>query len=143
MLTIVLFIVSICCSCCCKCCRQYAFWIWDKWTPKECIRHTKERGFIITNINADQVPYHEVPRTPPLTPVSIRSLPLSLQELHQSWLKESTSRRRSLSRLRESWELTEVQREPKSKRKKRRKVNFRIVKSKSFSLGEGVMRKSN
>jgi hypothetical protein len=39
--------------------------------------------------------------------------------------------------------LTEVQREPKSKRKKRRKVNFRIVKSKSFSLGEGVMRKSN
>jgi len=59
VLTIIVFIVSICCSCCCcKCCRQCAFWIWDKWTPKECIRHTKEWCCVITNINADQVSYH-------------------------------------------------------------------------------------
>jgi hypothetical protein len=33
VLTIVMFIVSICCSCC-KCCGQCVFWMWDKWTPK-------------------------------------------------------------------------------------------------------------
>jgi hypothetical protein len=42
MLTIVIFIVCICCSCCCKCCRQIGFWVWDKWTPKECLRQTRE-----------------------------------------------------------------------------------------------------
>ena len=75
ILTITVFIVSICCSCCCKCCRQCAFWIWDKWTPKECVRQTKERCCVITNINADWVSYYEVPRTPPLTPIFSHSLP--------------------------------------------------------------------
>jgi hypothetical protein len=41
VLTIVSFILCICCSCCCcKYCRQCAFWVWDKWTPRECTRHT-------------------------------------------------------------------------------------------------------
>ena len=74
MITIVLFIISICCSCCCCKC---AFWTRDEWTLKECIRHTKERYCDIANINADRVTYHKVPQTPPLTPVSTRSLPLS------------------------------------------------------------------
>ena len=53
VLTIVITLILLCCSCCCcKCCRQCAFWMWDKWTPKECIRHTRERC-VITNINAD------------------------------------------------------------------------------------------
>ena len=43
VLTIVIFVTCICCSCCCcKCCRQCAFWMWDKWTRKECISHTNK-----------------------------------------------------------------------------------------------------
>ena len=43
-LTVIIFVICMCCSCCCcKCCRQLGFWIWDKWTPKECLRQTKER----------------------------------------------------------------------------------------------------
>ena len=120
VLTILMFILIICCSCCCccKCCRQCAFWIWDKWTPKECIRHTSERCCIITNINADRVSYHEVPQTPPLTPLSSRSLPLSIQEPPQSRQREMISRRRSPSRVSETWELTEFQTQ-KSKMKER------------------------
>jgi len=85
---------------------------------KECIRHTKERYCIITNINADRVTYHEVSQTPLLTPVSSHSLPLPIQELSQSQLRESTSRRLSPSRLAESRELTEFQRIPKVKERK-------------------------
>ena len=56
VLTIIVFLLSICCSCCfCKCCRQGIFCIWDRWTPRDCIRHTKERCCVITNINADRV----------------------------------------------------------------------------------------
>jgi hypothetical protein len=55
LLIFIIFVICICCSCCCcKCCRQCGFWLWDKWTPKECIRHTKERCCLITNINADK-----------------------------------------------------------------------------------------
>jgi hypothetical protein len=65
LLTIIVFIVSICFSCCfCRPCRKCAFWIWETWTPRECIRQTKERCCVITNINADRVSYLEVPRTP-------------------------------------------------------------------------------
>jgi hypothetical protein len=116
VLTIAVFIVIICCSCCCcKCCRQCGFWIWDKWTPKECIRQTKERCCVITNINAERVSYHEVPRTPPLTPVSTHSFPLSIQETHPSRQRKLTSRRRSLSRTSDSWELAEFQGKSKVK----------------------------
>jgi hypothetical protein len=127
VLTIVLFIVSICCSCCCcKCCRQCAFWFWDKWTPRECIRHTRERCCVITNINADRVLYSEIPQTPPLTPartppsspVSIRSLPLSLPGPQPSQSRMPEPRRRSASRLSESWEWIKFERKVKAKERK-------------------------
>jgi hypothetical protein len=81
MLTIVIFITCICCSCCYyKCCRQLGFWIWDKWTPKECLRQTRERC-IINNFSAERINYTEVPPTPldspPSSPVSARSLSVS------------------------------------------------------------------
>jgi len=81
MVTIVIFITCICCSCCCcKCCRQLGFWIWDKWTPKECLRQTRERC-ISNNFSAERINYTEVPptslETPPSSPVSARSLPVS------------------------------------------------------------------
>ena len=117
--TIVTLIVIICCSCCfCKCCRKCAFWTWDKLTPKECVSHTRERCCLITNINAERVTYHEVPQTPPLTPVSSHSLPLAIREPSQSRLRDSTSRRRSPSRLAESWELVEFQKNPRIKERK-------------------------
>jgi hypothetical protein len=127
VLTIVLFSVSICCSCCCcKCCRQCAFWLWDKWNPRECIRHTRERCCVITNINADRVLYSEIPQTPPLTPtrtppsspVSIRSLPLSLPGPQPSQSRIPEPRRRSASGLSESWEWIEFQRKAKAKERK-------------------------
>jgi hypothetical protein len=58
VISIVMFVTYICCDCCCcKCCRRCAFWLWDKWTPKECVRYTRERCCVITNINADRVLY--------------------------------------------------------------------------------------
>jgi hypothetical protein len=111
--------VIICCSCCfCKCCRECAFWVWDKLTPKDCVSHTKERCCVITNINAERVTHHEVPQTPPLTPVYSHSLPLAIKEPSQSRLRDSTSRRRSPSRLTESWELVEFQKNPRMKERK-------------------------
>ena len=90
MLTIVIFVTCICCSCCCcKCCRQLGFWIWDKWTLKECLKQTRERCCIINNFSAERINYTEVPQTsldsPPSSPVYARSLPIS-------WI--NTARRR-------------------------------------------------
>jgi len=94
ILTIVTLILTMCFSCCCcKCCRQCVFWFWDKWTPKECLRQTKERCCVVTNINANRVLYHEVQQTPPLSPMSRK--------------RELTPRGRSPSRISENWELTE------------------------------------
>jgi hypothetical protein len=87
MLTTVIFIVCICCSCCCKCCRQIGFWGWDKWTPKECLRQTRERCCTVNNYTADRISYTGIPSTPfqaesldtpPGTPTSARSLTISL-----------------------------------------------------------------
>jgi len=64
MFTIVIFITSICSSCCCcKCCRQISFCIWEKWTPKECLRQAIERCCIISNFILDRINYTEVPPT--------------------------------------------------------------------------------
>ena len=89
VLTIVIFVTYICCSCCCcKCCIQCAFWMWDKWTPKECISHTRERCCIVNNFNADRVQYNEVPQTPQLTLGSSRSQLGSIQGFQQLQSRE-------------------------------------------------------
>jgi len=73
---------------------------------------------MITNINADRVSYHEVLQTPPLTPVSTRSLPLPIQEPPQALYREMSARRRSPARPSESWELMEFQKRPKTTERK-------------------------
>jgi len=109
-ITNVIFVTCICCSyCCCKCCRQCALWVWDKWTPKECIRHTRERCCIINNFNADKVHYIEIPQTPPLTPGSSHSLYASLHRFQQLQSRELPEPRRP-SRVSENLELTEFRR---------------------------------
>ena len=92
--------------------------MWDKWTPKECIRHTRERSCVITSINADKVTYQELPPTLPPTPLSSHSVPIISHESQISQLREATPRWRSLSRVGERWELTEVQGKPKLKERK-------------------------
>ena len=64
---------------------------------------------VIININADRVLYSELPQTPPATPVSVRPLPLSLQELQPS-------RRRSASRLRAEFQKNTKANERKGER---------------------------
>ena len=121
-----MFIACTCCACCCcKCRRRCAFWIWDNWTLKECIRHTRERCCVITNINADRVLYSELPQTPPstpvrtapATPVSVRSLPFSLQEPRHS-NSRAPEPRRSASRLDEDWGWIVNQKKTKAKERK-------------------------
>jgi hypothetical protein len=89
-----------------------------KWTPKECIRHTRERCCVITNIDADRVSYHDFPQTPPVTPISTRSLTLPIQEPPQSRGREVNVRHRSPVRLSEGWELMELPRTLKTKDRK-------------------------
>jgi hypothetical protein len=72
VLTAAIATIILCCSCCC--CR------WDKWTPKECIRHTRERFCVITSTNADRVTYQELPPTLAPAPLSSHSLPITSQE---------------------------------------------------------------
>ncbi|KAK7871643.1 hypothetical protein R5R35_001828 [Gryllus longicercus] len=72
LVIILLVVVCICCSCCCcKCCRQCSFWLWDKWSPKECWEQTKSRCFIVNNYQP--VVSYDVPKGSP-TP-SVHSLP--------------------------------------------------------------------
>jgi hypothetical protein len=118
ILTIGLLIICICCSCCCKCCRQCTFWLWDKWTPKECIRYTKERYCIITNINAECVLYSEIPQTPPSTPLSIRSLPLLAKEPQPPLSKMPEPRKLAAIKLNENWEWLAILKNTKSKERK-------------------------
>ena len=62
--------------------------------------------------------YHEVPQTPPLTPISTRSLPLPIQEPPQALYREMIARRRSPARTSESWELMEFRKQTKTKERK-------------------------
>jgi hypothetical protein len=99
MLSIVVFITCVCCSCCCcKCCRQVGFWLWDKWTPKECLKQTRERCCIINNFNADHINYAEIP-SPPGSPTSIRSLPSSLTKAPTRITRSEATRRRSSKQI--------------------------------------------
>ena len=116
--------------------------------PRECIRHTRKRWCVITNIDADRVLYSEIPQTPPLTParpppsspVSIRSLPLSLPGPQPSQSKIPEPRRRSASRLSESWEWIEFQRKAKAKERKGVKGKDLNLSIQIFFKGGGVMR---
>jgi hypothetical protein len=69
---ICLLIICICCSCC-KCCRNGFFWLWDKWTPKDCSCQTREKCCIsIYNYNSSKAEYSKTDTSPT---VSIKSLP--------------------------------------------------------------------
>jgi hypothetical protein len=73
---ICLFIVCLCCSfCCCKCCRDCLFWLWDKWTPRDCWRQTQDKCCVsIHNYNGSKVVYSKASASP--SPViSTKSLP--------------------------------------------------------------------
>ena len=70
------------------------------------------------NQHQRRVTYQELPPTLPPTPLSSHSLPIISHESQISQLREATPRRRSLSRVDESWELTEVPRKPKLKERK-------------------------
>jgi hypothetical protein len=73
--TMSLIIIFVLCSCCCcKCCRNCAFWLWDKWSPKDCWRQTKDKCCVnITNYNCPEVSYAKHDRPSPA--ISFRSLP--------------------------------------------------------------------
>jgi len=127
MLTFVIFVVCMCCSCCCKCCRQIGFWIWDKWTPQECLRQTRERCCIVHNFTVDHINYKEVPPTslqvetidtPPGTPLSSCSLPVSLLAPSLSKLmKTETARRRPYKPI-EDCEMMDMETKPRNKERK-------------------------
>jgi len=93
--------------------------MWDKWTARDCVRHTRERCFIITNINVERVQYSEIPRTPPHTPVSSHSVPVMLHGSQHLQSREQIPepRRRSLSRS-EGWELTEFPKKSQGRERK-------------------------
>ena len=119
IITIVIFVTCICCSCCCcKCCRQCAFGVWDKWTPKECIRHTREQCCIVNNFNADRVQYNKIPQTPPLTPGSSHSLTASLQGFQRLQSTGPPQPRRRSSRVSENLQLTKFRKQPRDKERK-------------------------
>jgi len=101
----------------------------DKWTPKECICHTRERCCVVNNLNVDRVQYNEIPQTPPVTPVSSHSLAGSLQGFQQLQSREPPEPRRSSSRLSENLEVTEFRRKPKSKERKGERNFFKEPKS--------------
>ena len=111
---------------------QCAFWVWDKRTPRECVRHTRGRCCVI-NINAERVLNSEIPQTPPSTPVSVRSLPFSLQEPQKSQPRAPEPRRRSASRLRPG---SGQNFKRKLRQRNRRKVKIWIYKSTSFKKGK-------
>ena len=129
-------------ACCCRTfCRQCAFWIWDKWTSKECIRHTRERCCIINNFNGARVQYNEIPQTRPVTLGLSHSLPVSFQESQQVRSGDPPEPRRRLSsRVNESWELKEFQQKPKEM-KEEEKEKILIQGIQTFSKrGEDVIR---
>jgi hypothetical protein len=74
--TLTLISICICCSCCCcKCCRNCFFWLWNKWTPKDCWRQTQEKCCVsIHNYNGARVEYSKTSTTPSPS-ISVRSLP--------------------------------------------------------------------
>jgi hypothetical protein len=72
-------------------------------------------------------------------PISSHSLPLSIEEPHQSRQRELTPRRRSPIRTSESWELTDFKRKSKIKERSGVKVkDFGLCNPKPFPPGDEV-----
>jgi hypothetical protein len=124
VITIVTFIVP---AVLVKCCRQIGFWIWDKWTPKQCIRQTRERCCVVNNFSADRIHYSEVRPsplqvesldTPPGTPIPSRSLPVSLLAPNPSKFMIPEATRRRPYKLMEDLELSYLKVKPKNKERK-------------------------
>jgi hypothetical protein len=69
-----LIIMGICCSCCCcKCCRNCFFWLWDKFSPRECWKQTQDKCCVsIYNYNGSRVDYAKTNTSPA---IPIKSLP--------------------------------------------------------------------
>ena len=101
--------------------------MWDKWTPAECLRQTRERCCIVNNFSADRIQYTEVSptplqaeslNTPPGTPTSSRSLPLSLLTPKLSKLTKLETTRRRPYKLVEELEMTDINVKPRNKERK-------------------------
>ena len=128
MLTFVIFVTCMCCSCCCcKCRRQIGFWIWDKWTPKEFLRQTRERFCLINNYSAVRIDYTEVPPTslqvenidtPAGTLLSSSSLPVSFLAPKLSKLMKTEPARRRPYKPAEDYEMTDMQTKLRNKKRK-------------------------
>jgi hypothetical protein len=62
-------------GCYCKYCKNGLFWLWDKWTPKDCWRKTQEKCCVsIHNYNGSRVIYSKT-NTSPSPAISTKSLP--------------------------------------------------------------------
>jgi hypothetical protein len=141
-ITIVIFIICIGCSCCCcKCCRRIGFWMWDRWTPRECLRHSKEHCCIVNNFSADRISYTEVPsieplKSPPGSPKSAHSLPVSFKTYNVSkQLDPEPTRRRSL-KLFESLEMDDLKAKPKLRERKGERLRLERYVPIFFPQGE-------
>jgi hypothetical protein len=93
---ICLFFMCICCSFCwCKCCRNCAFWLWDKWSPRECWHQAREKCCVnIHNYNCPDMAYAKTDTPSPA--VSLKSLP-ELEDAITSKVLASTSKERAES----------------------------------------------
>ena len=96
LISFVILITCICCSCCfCKCCRHIGFWIWDHWTPRECLKQTQERFCIINNVGsqAGQVLYTPAKTSPTPSRESITTPCIQFTETTEAQPKERRSQR--------------------------------------------------
>lgn len=74
MTIIGIIVMCICCSCCCcKCCRNGFFWIWEKWTQRDCWQQAQDKCYVsIYNYNGSKVEYSKTNTSPA---ISLKSLP--------------------------------------------------------------------
>jgi hypothetical protein len=92
--TVIIIIMFILCACCCcKCCRNFGFWLWDRWNPKDCWSQTKEKCCVsITNYNCPEVSYSKHDRPSPA--ISLKSLP-ELESMAINKDKDSTPKEKT------------------------------------------------
>jgi hypothetical protein len=82
--------ICICCSCCCcKCCRNCFFWLWDRWSPRDCWKETQDKCCVsIHNYNGPRVEYVKTDTSPA---ISIKSLP-ELENITTNQPKRATDK---------------------------------------------------